>query len=111
MNQKFHPEQVKQLLNRSLSRLDQPTLAKLRDARMQALAHYDVRSAAPVFAWTGNWHASRAHHKSYFWAAVVLLIALLFSVTAYWQQASDHDVSEVDIAILTDELPIEIYVD
>lgn len=111
MNQQFQPEQIKQLLNRSLSRLDQPTLSRLHDARMQALAHYGARSAAPAFAWAGNRRAPHAHHKSYYGAAVVLLIALLFSVTVYWQQTTEHEVSEVDIAILTDELPIEVYVD
>ncbi len=111
MDQKFYPEHVKQLLNRSLGRLDQPTLARLRDVRIQALARYDARSAAPIFAWAGNWHVAGSHHKSYYGAIVVLLIALLFSGTAYWHQATDHDVSDVDIAILTDDLPIEMYVD
>ncbi len=111
MNQKLHPEQIKQLLNRSLSRLDQPTLDRLRNARTLALARYDAYSPAPVFAWAGGWHTSPTHRRSYFGAAVVLLIALLFSGTAYWQHSTDHEISEVDIAILTDELPIDVYVD
>lgn len=115
MNQKFHPGQIKQLLNRSLARLDQPTLARLRDAREQALARYDAHSAAPAFAWASLWtdrrHAADSHHKSHYLAAAVLLAAILFSGTAYWHHTVDHDVSDVDIAILTDDLPIEMYVD
>jgi len=115
MNQKSHPEQIKQLLNRSLAQLDQPTLARLRDARAQALARYDAHSAAPAFAWASLWtdhrHAADSHHKSHYLAAAVLLAALLFSSAAYWHHTTDHDVSEVDIAILTDDLPIEVYVD
>ena len=115
MNQKIHPEQVKQLLNRSLALLDQPTLARLRNAREKALARYDAHSTAPAFAWEGLWtdhrHASASHHKSHYWAVAVLLVALLFSCTAYWHHTADHDVSDVDIAILTDDLPIEMYVD
>jgi len=115
MNQKFHPEQIKQLLNRSLARLDQPTLARLRDARAQALVRYDAHSAAPAFAWASLWtdhrHAADSHHKSHYLAAAVLLAALLFSGAAYWHHTTDHDVSDVDIAILTDDLPIEMYVD
>lgn len=115
MNQKFHPEQIKQLLNRSLARLDQPMLAQLCDAREKALARYDAHSAAPAFAWASLWtdhrHAADSHRKSHYLAAAALLAALLFSGAAYWHHTADHDVSDVDIAILTDELPIEVYVD
>lgn len=115
MNQKFHPEQVKQLLNRSLAQFDQPTLARLRDARKKALERYDAHSTAPAFAlaslWAGHHRASGSHHKLHFWAAAVLLVAILFSCTAYWHHTTDRDISDVDIAILTDDLPIEMYVD
>ncbi len=115
MNQKFYPEQIKQLLNRSLAQLDQPTLTRLRDARAQALARHDAHSTAPAFAWATLWtdhrHAADSHHKSHYLAAIVLLAALLFSGAAYWHHTVDHDVSDVDIAILTDDLPIEVYVD
>lgn len=104
MNQRLRPEQIKQLLNNSLTRLEQPTLARLRDAREQALARYDVRIAAPAFAWAGS-----SQRKSRYFAAAVLLAAILFSGVTYWHH--EHDVSEVDVAILTDELPIEVYVD
>lgn len=115
MNQEFHPEQIKQQLNRSLAQLDQPTLARLRNARAQALARYDAHSAAPAFAWTSLWtdhpHSADSHRKSHYLAAAVLLAALLFSGAAYWHHTGDYDVSDEDIAILTDDLPIEMYVD
>jgi len=116
MNQKFDPEQIKQLLNRTLSRIEQPTLERLRDARAQALARYDARSTTPAFAWSGHssraGHSSHSHHKSYYWAGAILLIACLFSGAAYWQHTTaEHDTSAVDIAILTDDLPMHVYVD
>lgn len=114
MNQEFHPQQIKHLLNRSLAQIDQPTLARLRDARAQALTRYDAHSAAPAFALANMWghhHAADFHHKSLHWIAIVLLVTLMFSCTAYWHHKTDHDVSDVDIAILTDDLPIEVYVD
>jgi len=116
MNKQLQPEQIRQLLNRSIAQMDQPTLARLRDARTQALARHEARSQAPAFAlaglWPGHGHATGSQQKHYHWAAVILFAACLFSGAAYWQHANkEHDIGEVDVAILTDDLPIEIYVD
>jgi hypothetical protein len=116
MNEKFNAEPFRQQLNRSAAQLEQPTLARLRDAREQALAHYDARCSAPDYVAAGFWssfmHTSGTQRNShYYWAAFVLLAVFLFSSATYWQQEIEHDNSEVDIAILTDDLPIDVYVD
>ena len=115
MNKKLNTESIRQQLNRSSAQLDQSTLGRLREARAQALARYDARSTAPVFAWvgalTGNMHTANSHRSHYYLAIAVLLAAFLYSGATYWQHAADHDNSDVDIAILTDELPIDAYVD
>ena len=115
MNEKWNPERIKQLLNRSLAQLDQPTLARLHAARLQAMNRHEARSATlPLFAWTGEhiiWHASAHRHRIYYWMGAILLAASLFSGIAYWQQTMDNDTGDVDIAILTDDLPIQYYVD
>jgi CHASE3 domain sensor protein len=42
----------------------------------------------------------------------LLFVAFLISGASFWQNYStEHEISEVDIAILTDDLPIHIYVD
>jgi hypothetical protein len=41
----------------------------------------------------------------------MLLVASLFSSIAYRQQAMDSDTSDEDIAILTDDLPIQYYLE
>lgn len=109
MNQRLGTEQIKQLLDRSLTRIDPPALARLRGAREQAMARYDERCSAPAFALAGHWHVASSHRKSHYLAVAVLLAAFLFGGITYWHH--EHDVSEVDIAILTDDLPIEMYVD
>lgn len=118
MNQEFNVEPIRQLLNRSTARLGQAEVMQLRDARALALARYDEQHrTAPVLAWAGNLtaaisgHASNSQHRLYYWAAAVLLAAGLLSGVAVWQHALEHDDSEVDIAILTDEMPIDVYVD
>jgi hypothetical protein len=117
MNEKLNTESVRQLLNSSSVQLGQPTLARLRDARAQALERYDARSTAPAFVWAGANSTSSGHsglYRSryyYYCAAAVLLAALLLSFATYWQHANEHDTSDVDIAILTDDLPIDAYVE
>lgn len=111
-NQFLNTQRAKFLLNRSVADLAPSTLAQLRSAREQALAHRRVAASAPVFAGlNGNWHESFQQHKQMYFAATLLLIACLFSGAAYWQHGNDHDNTEVDIAILTDELPVDVYVD
>lgn len=107
---------IRQLLNRSSSEIGHSTLAHLRDARAQALARYDARSTAPAFSWAGfgsigSGHAAGSQRSNYYWVAAVLLALTLISTAAYWKHTEDRDVSDVDIAILTDDLPIEMYVD
>ena len=113
MTKKLSHTTIKQLLNRSLTQLEQPTLARLRDARVQALARFEARRTTPAFAWAGMsvGHAAATRHKPHFWPAAILFAALLFGVAAYWQQLAKHDTADLDIAILTDDLPIHVYVD
>jgi len=112
---KLNTESIRQLLNRSTAKLEQPALAGLRNARMKALYRFDSRSAVPAFALAGIaqrfGHVFGSHRRHYYWASVVLFGALLFSGAAYWQHYNEIDNSEVDIAILTDDVPISAYVD
>lgn len=109
MNQKLNLEQTRQLLNSSLNRIEQPALTRLREARELALARHDARASVPTFAWAGNWRFAVLHRKAGYFAAAALLAVILFGGASYWHH--EHDVSEIDVAILTDELPIEVYVD
>jgi hypothetical protein len=116
MNQQVNTESIRQLLNRSTAHLEQPALTCLRDARAQALARFDACSTAPVFVWAGSvlpgtGHISGVQQKFHFWVTGLLLAALLLSGASFFKQITEHDNTDVDIAILTDDLPIEVYVD
>ena len=106
-------ENIKQLLNHSVAQLKQPTLTRLHHARKQAMARYATRCVEPVYARAGHaiWHAFGAQHKSRLWATTLLVAIILFSATAYWNQITKSDTTDVDIAILTGDLPIHFYVD
>ncbi len=114
MNQEWSRESLKHLLNRSLEQIDQPTLARLHAARALALSRHEARTATlPLFAWTGVpaiQHASGHNHKIFHWIGAMLLAAsILNGIAYYWQEAMDNDASDVDIAILTDEEPIQYF--
>ena len=115
MDEKCNPESIKQLLNRSLAQLDQTTLDRLSAARMQALNRHQARRAtSPLLAWAGEhaiWHPSVHHHGIHYWFGAILLAVGLFCGIVYWQQTTDNDTSDVDIAILTDYLPIQYYLE
>lgn len=106
---------IKQLLDHTTTRIKPATLNKLQAARMHALEHQRTRRHAPALAWLGYFGLhSEAHppSKQLNWALAILFIACLFSGAAYWQSnIADHDNSDDDIAILTDELPLHVYVD
>lgn len=114
MNKKsnLNHEKIKHLLNCSVTRLEQPVLARLRNARELALVRYEARSASPTFAWAGNFtDAGGTPQKTRFLAAAALLAAVLFGAASYWNQVAGNDTSDVDIAILTDDLPMHVYID
>ena len=107
---------IKQLLNHSVNRIDETTIASLRTARTRALESYRAQQHAPVLAWLnhhGLWISSSSSHKSLNWALALMLAACLLSGAVYWKNINDHehDHSEIDIAILTDDLPVDAYVE
>ncbi len=115
MKNNLNHHSIKQLLDKSTARISPATVKKLQAARINALEHHQLHRPAPALAWLGNFgsHRDSSHtSKQLNWAVAVLFIACLFSGIAYWQNSiSDHEISEVDIAILTDDLPLHAYVD
>jgi len=110
MTTKLDPVKIAQLLTQSSRQLDTTTLSALADARQNALKRHRVR--APAFALsTGRWTYNLIPHLGQQWLATGLLVAILVLAAGYWQHAQEQQISEIDVAILTDELPIEVFVD
>ena len=106
---KLNTGAIRQLLNRSLAQLDGRTLDGLRTAREHALQrHASARARSPLHATLSSyllWHTPALR-----FASVLLVVGLIGSVGYYWQQSQDNS-EDVDIAILTDDLPINYYTD
>lgn len=105
---------IKDLLDASTSQLDPATLEKLRGARSLALEHQRTRRSAPVLAWLGHGSHNDSFHmsKSMGWAIAVLFAVFLISGASYWHSyTTEHEICDVDISILTGDLPIHVYVD
>ena len=99
---------VAHLLTRSSEQLDDEIVAALREARTVALQKQ--RAHAPVFSLSTVGH--RAHHlmphtTNQWVATAILAIALIAGVADYLQQTQ----VPLDLDILTDDLPMEVFVD
>lgn len=114
---KLNLGKIAQLLTQSSRQLDARTLSALVDARQSALKRQLVR--LPVFALKpASAHTSAQHwtdrlmpHSTQQWIASGLLAAILAVGTGIWHHAQEQQISELDVAILTDDLPIEVFVD
>lgn len=115
MNETLNTREVGRLLNRSADQLDRETLDKLQSARRTALNYQKKSRKAPVLSWLThhgliNNHSSFGHKTLGFGISLLLAIVLLGSVF-HALQTSERDHAEIDIAILTDDLPVGMYVD
>jgi hypothetical protein len=109
-------EKIASLLKQSVCDLDSQTTAKLLEARKEALAHFQEQ---PARGWAPAWVSATASRItepfSHNLRAGIVLLALLTSLAAFvtWQTFGQQgsDLAEVDQALLTDELPINAYLD
>lgn len=107
-SQKVDHQHIAKLLTRSTEQLDEQILSALRNARTVALQKQRLHE--PVFSLSAIGH--RAHnmmpHSTNQWvAAAILFAAVLVGVAGYWQNSQVPQ----DMDILTDDLPIEVFVD
>ena len=116
MTNELDPGKVVRLLTHGTRQLDAVTISALVDARQKALKRQSVRASvlalAPISSYMPvRWTNKLIPHSAQLWIAAGLLVAALIAGTGYWQIVQEQQIDETDVAILTDELPIEVFVD
>ena len=112
MNEMHFGNKIRQALNQGL-RLDQTQSERLRAARERALARQRAEPA-PALAWADNVVGNLGGWSGVSLRLVAPFVALAISVAALytWQQNRViSDFEEIDSMLLTDDLPIDAYLD
>lgn len=110
MTDKLNPERIAELLTQGTLQMGTGTLSALSNARQKALQRQVLR--APVFTLTsGRWTHLLSQLSTHRWVAAGLLAAMLVIGTGYWHHTQEQQIADIDVAILTDDLPIEVFVD
>jgi len=112
MNEQQFGNKVRQVLNQGL-RLDAGVAARLRTAREQALERQRP-APAPALAWADNvlgrfegWGGLSLRVL----LPIVMLIAGLAGIYTWQQNQRAAELEEIDARLLTDDLPIDAYLD
>ena len=109
MTKNLNPEKIARLLTLSTRQLDQRTLSALSSARQTALSRQSVRAPAFVLN-TGHGIHRLITSPIRLWVIAALLIATIVTATGYWNHMQEQQVDETDLAILTDDMPIDVFV-
>lgn len=115
MSTELDPGKIAQLLTQSSRQLDDATTSALADARRSALNSQRVNAPNAALS-SGHWTFSLIPHSGQRWLATGFIVAAFLFVAGYWQhtlEQRNHEqhISAIDVAILTDDLPIEVFVD
>ncbi|MBI4808616.1 MAG: DUF3619 family protein [Nitrosomonadales bacterium] len=111
MNIKLNHREIARQLDRSAGKLERGTLDELRLARQHALQYQRV---APSFrpnrdgVLFGHLQLSR---RALSWGVAALVATVLLANLAFQHHVHERNHGNIDIAILTDEMPVDVYVD
>ncbi|HLP98729.1 MAG TPA: DUF3619 family protein [Sideroxyarcus sp.] len=111
MKSKITLKEIAQLLDRSANQLNAGSANALHSARQLALQ----RQQASTATWVDRHGLLHAHgtqqHRLLNWLIAVIVASLLLGNIVYLYHTSEHSHGDIDIAILTDDMPIDVYVD
>ena len=113
-NERESALKVVHYLNRGLDEMRPDLRRHLQAARADALARRREPQPVPGLAWAG--HAGAFFRRGRFtlvhYIAVAALLATSATGVTYWQTINNSDEdTEVDVSLLTGELPINAYLD
>ena len=99
-------------LDYGVERLDPVIRERLANARQAALARYRAQPE-PVFAWAAAAVSGRGGQRTQGARYLIAVAALLVGLTGvvYWQTRGPNDFADIDVNLLTDDLPINAYLD
>lgn len=110
MNLELNRHEIGNLLDRSADRLESRTVKSLQLARQQAL----LRQRPEPSAWLNEGYAlvgqRQLSQRALNWLFAVVVAALLLINLTHWHPPG-HGNGNIDLAILTDEMPVALYVD
>ena len=107
------------ILDHGAERLEPEVRERLLVARNTALSHYREKPQAVYgLAWAGAVVGRISEHRLYNARNLIAVAAMLLALAgvAYWQSMGPanglaNDFAEIDMGLLTDELPINAYLD
>lgn len=113
MNELQFGDRIRQALNKRSAQLAPATLERLRAAREQALAVQKAEQPERVLALAGGMQGARGWGGfSLRWLLpAAVLVAGLAAIFTWQQTFRVAEVEEVDARLLTDDLPIDAYLD
>lgn len=113
MNEQQFGNKIRQLLNQR-SDLDTLKLERLRAARDKAIARHQAMQRAPVYAWASDvlGHFGGLSGASFkLLLPIAVLVIGLVAIYGWQQNVRLAELEEVDAQLLSDDLPIDAYLD
>jgi hypothetical protein len=112
MNEPQFASKVKLLLNEGTVKTD--TLHRLKQARAEALKHQRVSRPAPALAWVESLVTDFGGFTGFSLRLVLpmaVLVGGLVAINGWQQNLRVAEVEEIDALLLTDDLPLDAYLD
>jgi len=115
MNEQQFGNKVRQALNQGIrgERVDAQVLERLRAARVQALA-CKKPERAPAMAWAGDIAGRLGGLSGLSFRLLLPIVALIIGLAVIYAWERNQrvaEVEEIDAQLLTDDLPIDAYLD
>jgi len=110
MNERELISKIKQDLNYGTGRLNSQVVARLKQSRTRAMDAFALQ-AQPENAYAFSGHHGHSHPMfSRKWLPLAFMSLLLIGVF-FWQQQENNREDNIDLALLTSDIPLNVFVD